>query len=687
MKKKALALSRLPYLAHILMATLTIIALGFVIVRQENARYTTWERDLVARDIVDIAEVLEEKLFGMELIADRLATIATISDVIPDQLLSDSAAALVDRHPDIVSVAIAPDLKVSHVAPAIGNEQVLGLDYREVPNQLASIAHAYRSHTPILSGPISLVQGGRGYVARYPVFIPAGPSGTEKFWGVISIVFNENGLFSGGMGEANFTGPLDLSLLANTELGRWGSKVFGDTTVLDRDPVSHVVTLFAADWTISAVPSAGWTRFSPNMVPIILMIAVASTFVIGAIIWIRNLQKQSERAHKLLSNAVEALDEGFVLYDERDKLAVWNSKFARFYETAIPEMRAGLRYETLIRIASKLPQPTEDGYDEERWVQSRLAAHKDGQEFLYLQADGRWQKVSEARTEDGFSASILSDITEQKAAQALAEEANLQKTEFLSNVTHELRTPLTVINGYAQILQQSMFVPQRALLEQALAAEPLDPQAVRTAAADYDKAISQFSEKIDGSSTHMLRLVNDLLDWAEVERGKAKIKPQDLLVSEVFADIVEDLRAQAEDKGLQLTTHFEEAQLHADPKRLKQVLYNLIGNAIKFTDEGSVKVTAKVMDETIRFTVQDTGCGIAADDQDRIFERFQQADGSNTRAYGGFGLGLAIASQIVESHGGRIAVASKLGRGSRFSFEMPRTCEGSVFAAPENKAA
>jgi len=171
-----------------------------------------------------------------------------------------------------------------------------------------------------------------------------------------------------------------------------------------------------------------------------------------------------------------------------------------------------------------------------------------------------------------------------------------------------------------------------------------------------------------------------LLDWAEVERGKVDIDFTDVDVEEAVQSILDDLSPMAKKKGLTLTAEVNAATAFADKKRLRQVLYNLVGNATKFTTEGGITITAEENNGRVVFSVEDTGCGIEREDLERIFERFQQVDNSPTRAHGGFGLGLAIAKQIVEAHGGRMSATSEVGQGSRFQFDLP------VSAAEEETA-
>jgi two-component system cell cycle sensor histidine kinase PleC len=166
-------------------------------------------------------------------------------------------------------------------------------------------------------------------------------------------------------------------------------------------------------------------------------------------------------------------------------------------------------------------------------------------------------------------------------------------------------------------------------------------------------------------------LINDLLDFSKIEAGKLQMSREMLPLSELVVDVLDQFGAQAEEKGLVLASQVGDEQVYADPIRLRQVLLNLVGNAIKFTDEGSITISARQQGDRIAVSVEDTGCGIPAEMTERVFREFQQVDNSSTRRAGGTGLGLAIVRRIVELHGGEVTLQSIPGKGSTFSFTIP----------------
>jgi signal transduction histidine kinase/CheY-like chemotaxis protein len=237
------------------------------------------------------------------------------------------------------------------------------------------------------------------------------------------------------------------------------------------------------------------------------------------------------------------------------------------------------------------------------------------------------------------------------AAKSQAEEANRAKSQFLANVSHELRTPVSGVLGITELLLNMDLT-------------------------DRQRRLAQTAHR---SSQALLYIINDLLDFTKIEAGKLELENSGFGVRQLVAEVVELFAESAQQKGLELACLILDdvpPAVRGDPGRLRQVLMNLIGNALKFTEQGGIGVTVRSLKSGVhgpeecllQFAVRDTGIGIAPEVQVRIFESFSQADGSTTRRYGGTGLGLAIAKQLVFMMGGEIGVESEPGRGSTFWF-------------------
>ena len=228
------------------------------------------------------------------------------------------------------------------------------------------------------------------------------------------------------------------------------------------------------------------------------------------------------------------------------------------------------------------------------------------------------------------------------------EAASRHKSQFLANMSHELRTPLNSVLGFSEMLADGIY---GALPERALAA----------------------LSKIQTNGRHLLNLINDVLDLSKIEAGQLILSPNDYVMAEIVQSVVASVETQARAKGISLVTSIAPGLPvgFGDERRITQVLLNLVSNAVKFTDEGSVTIAAAASQGSFKVSVSDSGPGIAPADHERIFNEFQQVDSSSTREKGGTGLGLAISRRIVEMHGGRITVESALGTGSTFLMVIP----------------
>ncbi|UVT22276.1 MAG: PAS domain S-box protein [Nitrospira sp.] len=346
--------------------------------------------------------------------------------------------------------------------------------------------------------------------------------------------------------------------------------------------------------------------------------------------------------------------------------------------------------------------------DDRPWVEQALDGHLEGRTASYIvehrirHRSGEWKwfamrgkvvqwdeqgrplrmmgtmiDITERKVSDGAltqAAQILERKNRELAeARDKALEAAKIKAEFLATMSHEIRTPMNGVIGMTELL-----------LDTALTSEQ-----------------REYAETVRLSSEHLLDIINDILDFSKIEAGKLDLEELNFDLHATMEEAVGLLGERAYDKGLELSCLVQSGvptTLRGDPGRLRQILVNLIGNAIKFTDQGEVVVTVSAEREpegvtaasadgtgrTIRFEVSDTGVGISSKQQAKLFQPFTQADGSTTRKYGGTGLGLAICKQLVESMGGRIGVDSKVGLGSVFWITVPflLQAEGAQQAAP-----
>ena len=243
---------------------------------------------------------------------------------------------------------------------------------------------------------------------------------------------------------------------------------------------------------------------------------------------------------------------------------------------------------------------------------------------------------------------VLREARRREAENLRLELASQHKSQFLANMSHELRTPLNAILGYTELILDSVYgeMPQRA---------------------------RDVLDRVQRNGRHLLGLINDVLDLSKIEAGQLSLSLADYSMQNVVQGVYSAIEPLASEKkiGLKIEAPSDLPSGHGDERRLTQVLLNLVGNAIKFTDHGEVVIRATAADGSFNLSVRDTGPGITATDQVKLFQEFQQVDNSITRKKGGTGLGLAISKRIIEMHGGRIWVESCVGQGSTFSFTLP----------------
>lgn len=383
-----------------------------------------------------------------------------------------------------------------------------------------------------------------------------------------------------------------------------------------------------------------------------------------ALVW--RWQDERERAQeavrtsqRMLQSSIDTIGEAFAIYDSEDRLAYFNERYRVLYARSAPVIERGRTFEEIIRYGVAHGQYRQAVGREEEWIRERLAAHNSARNDQLQQLDdGSWLRVRERKTPEGYVVGFRVDITELVESRQLAEEArqaaeagSRAKSEFLANVSHELRTPLNGIVGMSEVLSRtSLDTQQREMLTY-----------------------------LNSCSERLRILLADLLDYAALESGRLALSAQTFSPRQLIEDLAHEMQPRAAAKQLEFSAEAAAdlpGQVSGDAQRLRQVLDQLVDNAIKFTESGGVQVHAYMAGpgrgETLRlgFSVRDTGVGISDEDRDLIFQPFTQKDGSSTRRHGGTGLGLSLASGIVAKLGGEIAVESVPGYGSTFRFTV-----------------
>lgn len=387
----------------------------------------------------------------------------------------------------------------------------------------------------------------------------------------------------------------------------------------------------------------------------------------------RRAKAQAQSAESRLRDGIESVSDAFSLFDRHGRLILCNQAFSDAFGLAPEAVRRGAMKDELNRIAGlaiKTDHPSSDLGAGMREVEMH---------------DGRWLRLAERYTSDGGTVVTATDLTQikkqeaetQRAADSLrlmvdqlessqeklsllarkyeiamtrAEAANQAKSEFLANMSHELRTPLNAINGFSEIMAGEMFGPVG------------------------DARYKGYASDILRSGQHLLSLINDILDMAKIEAGKMTLHYEKVSLKEVCEDAIRLMRGKAEDSGLVLLLEAQDLpDIDADQRGLKQVMLNLISNAVKFTPEGG-SITVSIAHHGAgrqRVAVADTGIGIAAEDLGRLARPFEQVEGQHSKTTQGTGLGLALTKSLIEMHHGVMAMDSEPGAGTVVSFDLP----------------
>ncbi|MCU0773880.1 MAG: ATP-binding protein [Ideonella sp.] len=389
----------------------------------------------------------------------------------------------------------------------------------------------------------------------------------------------------------------------------------------------------------------------------VLLIVASAAVIQRQMTRLAAAQAAVSQAKATLERAMASIGDGFVLWDQDERLVAWNDRYVELFPWLAPVVRVGVPFEEIVAVAARHVVPDDrPAQERQAWSEMRLARHRSGAGTYEQELrNGIVVHVVERRTPDGGVVGIVRDITRHERAlaqaKANAEAANEAKSRFLATMSHEMRTPLNGVLGINALLLNT----------------PLN---------DQQRA---YAGTIETCGHALLALIDDILDLSRIEAGKLELASAPFDPGRLCEEAVESLRARAVEKSLCLT--FQRSRevprrVLGDANRLRQVLFNLLGNALKFTEHGSVDVlltAAPQRDNRVELDlrVRDTGIGIAADVLPRLFERFTQADQSTARRFGGSGLGLAISREIVEAMGGRIEVDSVPGRGSEFRVRVP----------------
>nr|WP_156780947.1 PAS domain-containing sensor histidine kinase [Hyphomonas sp. Mor2] len=380
---------------------------------------------------------------------------------------------------------------------------------------------------------------------------------------------------------------------------------------------------------------------------------------------------RTKQAESRLRGALESFSGPFALWDSRKRLTYWNRAFLKVFGLE-PTVRAGMGYDTVMlaqaaNVTERRPKAADDRAEiikikSGRWFKMVERATKSGgmitmgldvssdvrNEVELTKQQARLRKlVAELERSESTAAELTKSLKSEKQR---AERSANSKSAFLANMSHELRTPLNAINGFSEILATEMYGPLG------------------------DERYKEYAQDILDSGKHLLDMITDILDMAKIEAGKMTVDLHPIDIVDPVDAAVRMIRRRAEEKEveLKLVANPGLPLVEADHRAIRQMILNLVSNAIKFTDAGGeVRVTVDQKGPELRIAVRDNGIGIPADALPRLGEPFEQVSDTRDRNFDGTGLGLALTKSFAEMHGGRLTIASEEGRGTQVSFFLP----------------
>ena len=535
------------------------------------------------------------------------------------------------------NIAAAPDLVIRYMHPVKGNEKAIGLDYRAIKEQYTAIKKTIDAKQLTIAGPVNLVQGGVGFIARYPIYIEK--DNRKEFWGLVSAVLSTEQLYrESSLYDLN---NLSVAIRGKDGMGEQGKVFYGDENVFASSPVKMDVTLPYGSWQLAAIPEHGWETISPQVLNFRVIMIVVTIIVALTLYFLTRLLQKKRESETLLRGLFELSPFGIALNE------LETGDFVEINDALVTP--GGYSKDEFTSLSYWDITPKDYEKQEAEQLESLQKTGRYGPyEKEYIRKDGsRYPVLLNGMTiQDSYGKkmiwSIVEDISERKRMEKI-------KDEFISTVSHELRTPLTSIQGTLKLI---------------------DGGAVGEITGKTKEMVSIALN----NTARLSHLINDLLDMEKLSQGKMIFNMEVCNLLEQLEEAVVSNQAYAQQQGVNISLEVpgNSIMVNVDKQRMQQVLANLLSNAAKFSPKGSdVLVKARLDGERVRVEVIDKGAGIAEALQDKIFEKFTQADSSDTRSTGGTGLGLTITREIIEQMDGTISLHSKPGEGTTFYFELP----------------
>lgn len=597
--------------------------------RHKHAVEVGLEREL-SRIRVQLESVIMQNIQVVRGLTANIALEPTINQA----RFSELSEILMGSGVQLRNLGGAPDFVITLMHPLVGNEAAIGLDYRKNAEQWGEIQKVIERGSMMFVGPFTLVQGGEALAGRIPVYNHQ----SGELWGLISAIMDLDVLLQAAGIDQTLTFTLQLAQPDDT--GSPKRIFYGSQKLLDSNALVSRVSILGNEWLMLAEPQQGWPSRADNAWILRIFLLLGVVVIGGSAFWISHLIIMSRIMQRRLEGLFQLSPIGIALRDiQSDQLLLVNRAFASMLNYSVDEL-IGKKDAELTSVATQevnraigetLHQdihfgPLEKAYCNRNGEAVPVAVNG----LLLSESSGKkivWQ--------------IIENISERKKIERM-------KSEFVSTVSHELRTPLTSVAGSLGII----------------AGGALGPLPI---------SVQQMIDIAYKNSRRLILLINDLLDMEKLVSGNLSLHLEAINSVTLIDDTLTEVKSYADQYHVSLVLYkkVEEAMVFVDPQRYIQVLTNLLSNAIKFSPTGgAVELHLDVQETQVVVSVVDFGEGIPKEFQAKIFQKFAQADSSDTRNKGGTGLGLAISKELIERMQGKIDFESRTGK-TRFFFSLP----------------
>lgn len=682
----------LPLIAIILPMTGVLSGL-YYIDQLDKERHVQSQRNAVLDRASVIRSRLESTINSTLLLSQSLNTFISIYGDITAEEFQLFAKDMYAKSPISLRILLIRNSSIVDTYPRTGNINLLEKDINNYKNLLPTFSLAKASGNSVLAGPVEMIDGEKSFVAWLPVFLAAEENDLQAltYWGQIAIVIKHSTMLT----ELRFSdtaNELNIGIRGIDGKGATGGVFAGDANVFLENPVTVDISLPSGSWQMAAIPKDGWSFQSPNRATLV-GIGVVTSIVVGFLSFFLVFKNQSLRQYVealslttvelrqrdqylaqrnlLLQVQQDVSIDGIVVIDPKGFVISHNKKIKEiwgFTDGILDGQHVNDIKNAIINLVQVQSTPVIT-----RMAENTFLIQNDQNSF-----DGEIE-LKDLRTLEIHTAQLLDkdqknfgwiwffrDITARKASEKTiamarddairerekAQMANRSKSEFLALMSHELRTPLNAIIGFSEIIHKQMFgeISQNRYVT--------------------------YAQDIYTSGTHLLALINDILDLAKIEAGKMDIYCEWLDVSGISKSCLALVEAMAAKKSLSLSSFIEGGvnKIYADPRAIKQMIVNLLSNACKFTNKnGAVKLefARATAGDTLVVSVVDTGIGMTKEDIVTALEPFGQVENQLTRTQQGTGLGLPMVKQLIELHKGRLEIDSIPAKGTTVRLIFP----------------